>query len=344
MENLRLFTFPHDQLKDRLEPALQRVLRDLSSPNSKRCYRAAAARFFAWHERVHPGELPTVDTVGEYKDALMQPQDSNRHKPESPASINAALSVIRQVARKAVQLKILAADVSAEIREIKRVPKRGVRQGHWHGVETIDRMMGAALARGGLRGLRDRAILATLYGSGLRRTELARLSTTHLQRLPPVGRWAVVNMEGKGNRTRTVDIAEWTHAAIQQWIEAAGIASGVIFRRMTRHGTVLSQPLNGDSIGRIVAEYSDAIHDTVRAHDLRRTFALNSWEHGADIHQLQLTLGHASMETTMGYLGGSQDHRHAPADCLPVPASMQMPQKKPPASVRQAQAAKAGHR
>jgi integrase len=54
----------------------------------------------------------------------------------------------------------------------------------------------------------------------------------------------------------------------------------------------------------------------VAAHDLRRTFAQLARKGGAAIEQIQLALGHESVKTTQGYLGGSQDFLNAPCDVL----------------------------
>src|SRR5437867_725577 len=82
-----------------------------------------------------------------------------------------------------------------------------------------------------LKGVRDQAILGVLLGCGLRRSELAALTFGHLQR---DGRWAIVDIVGKGNRMRTVPMPAWTRVLIDRWALLAGLADGCAFRALRR--------------------------------------------------------------------------------------------------------------
>ena len=66
----------------------------------------------------------------------------------------------------------------------------------------------------------------------------------------------------------------------------------------------------------VVVHYSDALGFDVAAHDLRRTFAKLAHKGGAGLDQIQLSLGHASIQTTERYLGVEQDLTEAPCDHL----------------------------
>ena len=85
-----------------------------------------------------------------------------------------------------------------------------------------------------LKGLRDRAILALMIGAGLRRSEVDSLTYEHIQQCE--GRWVIVDLVGKGNRTRTVLIPSWTKDAIDEWSEASGVNLRRIFRGVYRNG------------------------------------------------------------------------------------------------------------
>ena len=65
---------------------------------------------------------------------------------------------------------------------------------------------------GTTKGLRDRAILAVMIGCGLRREEVVRLDVAHLQQRE--GRWVILDLIGKHNRTRTVPMASWVKAIL----------------------------------------------------------------------------------------------------------------------------------
>jgi len=83
-----------------------------------------------------------------------------------------------------------------------------------------------------LKGKRHRAILAVLLVCGLRRRELADLEFAHVQRREE--HWAVVDLVGKGGHIRTVPVPDCVKAAIDQWVAAAEISSGRLFRCVCR--------------------------------------------------------------------------------------------------------------
>jgi len=163
-----------------------------------------------------------------------------------------------------------------------------------------------------VRGKRDRAILAVLLGGGLRRSEAARLTVDHVQQRE--GRWVLVDIVGKRNKTRTVPIPSWAKVAIDAWTEAAGIREGRLFRSVHKGGYLNGESMAPQAIYSLVREHAGGLG--VAAHDLRRTFAKLAHKGGAGLDQIQLTLGHASIQTTERYLGLAQDLTDAPCDRL----------------------------
>jgi site-specific recombinase XerC len=87
-----------------------------------------------------------------------------------------------------------------------------------------------------MRAKRDYAMLAMLFGCGFRRSELVGLELDDIQMRQ--GHWAVVDLIGKGGHIRTVPIPNWVKAALDQWIRAASVTEGKIFRRVARLGKV----------------------------------------------------------------------------------------------------------
>jgi site-specific recombinase XerC len=83
---------------------------------------------------------------------------------------------------------------------------------------------------------RDYAILSLLLGCGLRRAELTGLTLGHLQQRDE--HWAIVNLYGKGGHVRAVPVPFWVKTALDQWLVAASISEGAIFRRVSRTGNV----------------------------------------------------------------------------------------------------------
>lgn len=166
-----------------------------------------------------------------------------------------------------------------------------------------------------LKGLRDCALLAVLIGCGLRRAEASILSLSHIQQRE--GRWAIVDIVGKRDKTRTVPMPSWAKAAIDRWLYATRIEEGFVFRRVNKGDNLIGESITEQAIYNIVRSYADKFFNQgISPHDLRRTFAKLAHKGGSPIDQIQLSLGHDSINTTEKYLGVEQDLTDAPCDHL----------------------------
>jgi site-specific recombinase XerD len=94
---------------------------------------------------------------------------------------------------------------------------KGNRAGNWLTLEQLNKLV-AHPDRSTLGGLRDAVVLGLLAGCGLRRTEAANLTWGHYQERD--GRMCLVDIVGKGGRTRTVPVPEWVRVRIDDWQEA----------------------------------------------------------------------------------------------------------------------------
>jgi integrase len=163
--------------------------------------------------------------------------------------------------------------------------------------------------------LRDRAILAVLLGCGLRRSEVAGLTFGHIQQRD--GRWCIVDLVGKHGRVRTVPMPTWVKVAIGAWTSAAGIADGPVFRPVNRGDQAQGAALSEKVVWQLLQGYATAAGlPGIAPHDLRRTCAKLCRAAGGELEQIQLLLGHASVQTTERYLGTKQDLVHAPNDAI----------------------------
>jgi integrase len=165
-----------------------------------------------------------------------------------------------------------------------------------------------------LKGLCDHAILAVLIGCGLRRQEAAYLTFNHIQQRD--GRWVIVDLVGKRNKTRCVPMPPWAKAAIDEWADAAEILDGNVFRPVNKGGRMEGESMTPQAIRDVVVAYGEELSFDIAPHDLRRTFAKLAHKGGAGLDQIQLSLGHASIQTTERYLGVEQDLTDAPCGRL----------------------------
>jgi len=109
----------------------------------------------------------------------------------------------------------------------------------------------------------------------------------------------------------------WTKQAIDEYSSATGLTEGLLFRPINKAGRITGERLTEQAIYNMVSEYAKALGlGDIAPHDLRRTFAKLAHKGGSALDQIQLSLGHASIQTTEGYLGIEQDLTDAPCDHL----------------------------
>ena len=107
----------------------------------------------------------------------------------------------------------------------------------------------------------------------------------------------------------------WVKRAIDAWTSSADIIDGQVFRAVERGDRVRSTALNEKVVWQLLQQYVVAIGTPgIAPHDLRRTCAKMCRAAGGELEQIQLLLGHASVQTTERYLGTKQDLVHAPND------------------------------
>jgi integrase/recombinase XerC len=146
-------------------------------------------------------------------------------------------------------------------------------------------------------GLRDRAVLELLYGSGLRVSELAGLTIERVDLTR--GRVLVL---GKGSKEREVPMSDPAVEAVRRWVsegrEAMGTtgSTSLFFNRKGR-------PIGQRDIRALVEGYSGRLLPgrRVTPHTLRHSYATHLLEGGADIRAVQELLGHATVATTQRY-------------------------------------------
>jgi site-specific recombinase XerD len=282
------------------------VLDGLPSEHSRRAYERAISDFFMWHRGVGRPQLSKA-VVQQYAAEL-------REAGMAPSSVNQRLSAIRKLAAEAADNGALDPQVANGIRAVKGARREGRRTGNWLTREEAQAWINAPDART-RKGKRDRALLALLIGCGLRRAEAASLSFHHVQQRD--GRWVLVDLIGKRDKVRSVPMPGWAKAAIDVWSEAAGIRDGLVFRAVNKGDRVVGDGITAQAIYNTIVGYAEELKKKgVAPHDLRRTFAKLAHKGGAPIDQIQLSLGHESIQTTEEYLGVEQDLTDAPCDHL----------------------------
>jgi integrase len=282
------------------------VLDSLTSENSRRSYARSLTDFFDWYE-AEPRGVFSRALVQNYRVYLQR-------QGLAPSTINLRLATLRKLAREAGHNQLLDPVAVMGITQVGGVRQSGVRAGNWLTREQARELL-AAPDRATLAGLRDRAILAMLLGCALRRAELVSLTVDSLAQRE--GRWVLPDLLGKGSRIRTVPVPAWVKVTVDEWLAAAAIRSGPLFRSTRPADQDRVAPLTEKMIWHIAQKYARQIGiPKLAPHDLRRTCAKLCRASGGDLEQIQFLLGHASIQTTERYLGTKQNLREAVNDKL----------------------------
>jgi integrase len=282
------------------------VLDSVPSPLTRRVYNMALDDFIGWYsEEPRPGFSKA--TVSAWRTSLQA-------RGLGSSSISLRMSAIRKLAAEAADNGLLDPELAAGISRVKSVRSIGVRVGNWLSLRQAQALVSAPDITT-LRGLRDRAILAVLVGCGLRRSEIAALTLAHIRQRD--GRWCIVDLVGKHRRVRTAPIPTWVKVSMDRWMSAAGVASGYLFRPVNRADRVAGARMGEKVVWQMLRRYAEAAGlPRIAPHDLRRTCAKLCRAAGGELEQIQLLLGHASVQTTERYLGTKQNLIHAPNDAI----------------------------
>ena len=109
----------------------------------------------------------------------------------------------------------------------------------------------------------------------------------------------------------------WVKVAIDAWTAPAGVNDGHVFRPVLRGDRVAGERLGEKVVWQMLREYAAGIGmPGIVPLDLRRTCAKLCRAAGGELEQIQMLLGHASVQTTERYLGTKQDLVHAPNDAI----------------------------
>lgn len=147
-------------------------------------------------------------------------------------------------------------------------------------------------------GMRDRAMLETLYATGLRVSELVKLKSNQINL-----RQGVVRITGKGSRERLVPLGEEAQRWLERYLE--GARGEILHERQTDFlfPTRRSDAMTRQAFWHIIKRYAAkaGIRKPLSPHTLRHAFATHLLNHGADLRVVQMLLGHSDVSTTQIY-------------------------------------------
>lgn len=218
---------------------------------------------------------------------------SMHRRGQAPASLARRLSAVRSLASHLVRAGLRRDDFT----ELAKGPRFRRRLPGRLTPEEAARIMTAPDDRTP-QGVRDRAMLELMYGSGLRISELCGLELQSVDE-----REAVVRVRGKGSKDRVVPVSEAALKALARYLAEARPALA-----RPRTGSALFLSARGTAISRKTfwlgvraAARRAGVEAPVKPHLLRHAFATHLLAGGADLRSIQEMLGHADIATTQIY-------------------------------------------
>ena len=283
--------------------AIERLLENdprLISKHTTRQYKSDLFDFETWRNG-----RPITKTLVETYAAKLQAEG------KAPNTINQRLAAIRWYARK---ISDLAADYegdsqladfytkqAARVVTVKDVkgerPERGrhIEQGELYA------LMQACTSDPTPAGVRDAAVIALAWTTGLRRDEISRIQTSDLVNQTSDG--LDISVLGKGGKVRVAYVNDGALAAILDWLELRGDEPGALFVNVNKGGRITGGKLSGEALRKMLEKRSQQaeLSKPVTWHDFRRTFAGNLWDAKIDGVTIQKLMGHASQNQTAKY-------------------------------------------
>jgi integrase/recombinase XerD len=264
-----------------------RIERSLS-PNSVAAYLNDVRKLHDYFADLKPELLPSDITYGDLSDFIAFITDTDR----SARTQARLISGIRSFCRYMLTEGVINDDPSAMIES----PRTGMKLPEVLTVEEIDRMVGS-IDLSSPEGHRNRAIIETMYGCGLRVSELVNMRLTDIHR-----KEGFVSVTGKGNKQRLVPLGSVTLREIDNYMDRRAVLPVIVDQNilfLNRRGKKLTRVM----IFNIIKSTAEAagIKKTISPHTLRHSFATHLVEGGADLRAVQEMLGHESITTTEIY-------------------------------------------
>ena len=210
------------------------------------------------------------------------------------STISRKLACLRSFFRFAVREGWVEANIAKPLRN----PRAGRKLPHFLSAEEIARLLESPPSTSA-SGVRDRAILETMYSAGLRVSELVGLSIEDIDFSA-----GLIRVRGKGRKERLSPLGSYAQKAIKEWLsqrepnpKATKEHASAVF--LNRFGNRLTSR----SVGRMLEKYLKqcGLDQRTSPHTLRHSFATHLLDRGADIRSVQELLGHKSLITTQIY-------------------------------------------
>lgn len=286
---------------------IERFLEGLSvekgcSPNTLRAYRNDLDQFRTYVEGSADGLFQGGEgvRVGEMDEMVIRSYLGFLHKRNQKSTIARKLSALRSFFRFLVKRGVISTNPAESV----LTPKRGKPVPKYLPVDEMFRLLDGVKGTSVLS-LRNRAILETLYSTGVRVAEIAGMDVGDVD-----FEKGFVRVVGKGRKERLAPVGEKALNSIRVYLKKRGEVSGSGFSGnepllVNNRGGRLSTRSIARLLEQVIRQLG--LLRPISPHGLRHTFATHMLDAGADLRVVQELLGHASLTTTQRYTHVSID-------------------------------------
>lgn len=233
-----------------------------------------------------------------------------------PATVNKMLAALKGTLKQAWRLGFIDAGDYQRAVDLPTLRSTVLPRGRGLARGELVALFNACSEDGSPAGARDAAILALLYGSGLRRGELVTLDLEDYN----ADTGAVTVRHGKGSKARICYATNGSRSALEAWLRHRGAGGGALFFPVDKMQRVIRRRMTDQAVLYILRKRAvEAGVEAFSPHDLRRSFISDLLDAGADIATVQRLAGHASVQTTARYDRRGERTKKRAAELLHVP-------------------------
>jgi integrase len=237
----------------------------------------------------------------------------------APVTASKMLAALRGVLREAWRLGEMDAERYYRAVDLPAVRGTTVPRGRALGADELGALFAICATDSIPAGVPDGALLAVLYGAGLRRAEVVALERTDYDATGG----ALTVRAGKGQRARRVYLSAAGRDALAAWLRLRGVEPGALFWPIDKAGQSQPRHMSAHAVRAILCKRTaQASVATCSPHDFRRTFVSDLLAAGVDLVTVQEVAGHAHVTTTARYDRRGEARKRRAAEQLRVPYAL----------------------
>jgi site-specific recombinase XerD len=233
-----------------------------------------------------------------------------------PSTANKMLAALRGVLKESWRLGYMTAEDYHRAADVPTIKAQTLPRGRALASGEISALMNTCGRDASPAGIRDAALIAVLYGAGLRRSESVGLDLADYN--VETGELAIRG--AKGRKDRLGYATNGSADALKDWLVARGGDPGPLFCNINKSGRITIHRLTDQAVLHVLKKRAvQAGVASFSPHDLRRSFISDLLDAGADISTAQQLAGHSNVQTTARYDRRGEATKRKAAELLHVP-------------------------